>query len=294
MEVGVLIRNRRKELGLDLRGLENKSGINHGTISRLENGKVQIFVETAIQLFEVLDLDPSKIIDPDGKGNIRIPSSIHTSKEYLNTSDLNNLIRVFQYKPLSILDKLIDLTEEFSTSETQSVFPLEAYRKIRSSHRYSNPIPELVNTLMELDYPIKLENSLIIRINNSGGVVSFLDFGHFLKNVRKELSLSLMEVQEKSGISDSTLCNLENAYYQKVKLSEILTLEKIFKSNGDLLRIIWNVHELKPRSEDNKSSAGWSPQERILLKYIISLYRWLQTNDYSIELKWLYNFRAII
>jgi transcriptional regulator with XRE-family HTH domain len=74
-----------------------------------------------------------------------------------------------------------------------------------------------------------------------GGAISLLDFRHFLKNIRKERSLSLMEVQEKSEISDSTLSNLENAYNLKVKLSEIITLEKILKSNGDLFRLFWNI-----------------------------------------------------
>jgi transcriptional regulator with XRE-family HTH domain len=293
MEVGLLIRNRRQALDMDLRGLEKKSGINHGTISRLENGKVHIFMETAIQLLNVLKMDPVEIIDPERKRNIKIASSIHPSKEYLNTADLLNLLNVFQNRPFSTLDNLIDLTEELSSGNKNCVLVLKEYRNIRSSHKESSLLPELTNTLMEQEYPIDFENTNIIKINNLGGAVSLLDFGHFLKNIRKVRSLSLLEVQERSGISDSTLSNLENANNVKVKLSEILTLEKILKSNGDLFRLIWNAFEFKPRYEDNSLSSRWSTEERSVINYIFSFYRWLQTNEKSIASKWLYKLRTI-
>jgi transcriptional regulator with XRE-family HTH domain len=293
MEFGLLVRSRRQELGMDARHLEKISGINHGTISRIENGHVHPLIETAIPLINALKIDPSDIIDPEKKKNLQLLSPSHKSKEYLNISDLNSLFLLFSRKPVSTLDKMMTLAEKYSSSDLRTNFHLGEYWKKRMPGRDGDQIAELLEIIKNIEYPKKFENIRIMRIYNSGGVISLLDFGQYVRNARKELSYSLVEVQNKSGLSDSSLCNLENAYYQWIKLSDILVLEKVLKAKGDFFQLIWNVCEFKERTIDGKIRSGLLPQERILLNFIICIYRWLQLQDNSMSSQWLNSLRLL-
>jgi transcriptional regulator with XRE-family HTH domain len=294
MEFRLLVSNRRHELGMETRVLEKKSGINHGTISRIENGHGHTLVGTAIHLCNALKMDPTEIIDPAHKKNLNILNPSQKSKDYLNTSDLHSLLSIFSKKPLSTLDKLMDLVAEFSTPETKPNFHLDEYWRKRSPGKDGDRITDLFDTFQLIQYPKKLENTVIMEILTSGGAISLLDFGHYVRNVRKGLSLSLLEVQELSGLSDSSLCNLENAFSQRIKLSDILILEKVLKAKGEFFQLIWNVCEYKARAIDDGFISGWSPQERILVNCIIRIYRWLQLQDNSMDAKWLLELRSQI
>ncbi len=294
MEFGLLVRNRRQELGMETRVLEKKSGINHGTISRIENGQVHILVITAIQLCKALSLDPIEIIDPERK-NERTLLIPHTkSKAYLHNSDLNSLSQLFSIKPLSILDKLIEITGKFSTSDTQAEFCVDEYWKKRAMDQKNDRLSGLLEILQAVKYPKKTDNALIMNINMSGGVISLLDFGHFMRNIRKGRSLTLAEVQELSRLSDSTLCNFERGNIQRVKLSDILILDKVLKAKGDLFHLIWDVCEFQQRVVDDKFLCGWSINERIVRNYAICVYRWLQFHADGSDEKWLSGLRKMV
>lgn len=62
-ELAKILKERRLELGLTIRNVEDLTGINHSEVSRIENGlKPKIDIIALIKICEVLDLDFEKLL----------------------------------------------------------------------------------------------------------------------------------------------------------------------------------------------------------------------------------------
>jgi transcriptional regulator with XRE-family HTH domain len=294
MDFGLVVKNRRQELNMETVTLEKISGINHGTISRVENGRVNVLMRTAIILCKALKLDPIDIFDLTLKVNITTFTPPNKSKQYLDNSDINRLFALFADYPLGTLDKIMAITTKYTSAEIRDIFHMSEYWIKRAIDPRGDNLADLLKIIQNVPYPKKFENALILRINDSGGAISLLDFGHFVRNVRKGLSFSLMDVQEKSGLSDSSLSKLENSNYHWIKLSDILILDKVLKVKGDLLRLIWNVVEFKQKVTESKLRLELLPQDKIILTHIISVYRWIELQADGSDTRWLAEIRSLL
>ncbi len=54
--IGKIIKNRRKELNLELKDLQDYSGVNYVSISDIENGKSNPTIKTLEKLLDVLGM----------------------------------------------------------------------------------------------------------------------------------------------------------------------------------------------------------------------------------------------
>ena len=63
MNIGEKIKQRRKELRWSQRDLAERMGYNHSTITRIENGKIDIPQSRILQFAEVLHTDVSYLMD---------------------------------------------------------------------------------------------------------------------------------------------------------------------------------------------------------------------------------------
>ena len=57
IKIGKTIKKRRKELSLELKDLQDYSGINYASISDIENGKSNPTVKTLEKLLDVLGME---------------------------------------------------------------------------------------------------------------------------------------------------------------------------------------------------------------------------------------------
>ncbi len=57
IKIGKTIRKRRKELNLELKDLQDYSGVNYVSISDIENGKANPTVKTLEKLLDVLGME---------------------------------------------------------------------------------------------------------------------------------------------------------------------------------------------------------------------------------------------
>ena len=55
-KIGKIIKNRRKELNLELKDLQDYSGVNYASISDIENGKSNPTIKTLEKLLDVLGM----------------------------------------------------------------------------------------------------------------------------------------------------------------------------------------------------------------------------------------------
>lgn len=56
-KIGKIIRTRRKELNLELKDLQDYSGVNYVSISDIENGKANPTIKTLEKLLDVLGME---------------------------------------------------------------------------------------------------------------------------------------------------------------------------------------------------------------------------------------------
>ena len=56
-KIGNIIRKRRKELNLELKDLQDYSGVNYASISDIENGKTNPTIKTLEKLLDVLGME---------------------------------------------------------------------------------------------------------------------------------------------------------------------------------------------------------------------------------------------
>ena len=56
-KIGKIIKKRRKELNLELKDLQDYSGVNYASISDIENGKANPTVKTLEKLLDVLGME---------------------------------------------------------------------------------------------------------------------------------------------------------------------------------------------------------------------------------------------
>ena len=57
IKIGITIKKRRKELSLELKDLQDYSGVNYVSISDIENGKANPTVKTLEKLLDVLGME---------------------------------------------------------------------------------------------------------------------------------------------------------------------------------------------------------------------------------------------
>ena len=55
-KIGKIIKKRRKELNLELKDLQDYSGVNYASISDIENGKANPTIKTLEKLLDVLGM----------------------------------------------------------------------------------------------------------------------------------------------------------------------------------------------------------------------------------------------
>ena len=57
IKIGKIIKKRRQELNLELKDLQDYSGVNYASISDIENGKANPTVKTLEKLLDVLGME---------------------------------------------------------------------------------------------------------------------------------------------------------------------------------------------------------------------------------------------
>ena len=69
-QLGIRIGALRKERGLTMRQLAERTGVSHGQISRLENGKQGFRSDTLLRIARALDVQPYAIYMPEKAAQI--------------------------------------------------------------------------------------------------------------------------------------------------------------------------------------------------------------------------------
>lgn len=292
MQFGELVRLRRQERRWNIRKLEAKSLVNRGAISRIESGKSQALVETTIRLSKTLNIRPIEFIQKIETENIFLHSTYPPkSSKYLSYLDLQELINCINIRPITIIDRIIEISKKYLSLDGQNSLQFSEYYEMRSNNGNEDIKQTIMGINKEIEYPNNLTIKTIIMVNNHGGAITLKDIGFYIRSTRRNRSMSLTDLQDICKIPDSTLCNIENAVYKKIKLDDVIILDKALKAKGELIGLFWNTFEFHPPIPEGGVSREWANLEIALSKFIVGIYRWLQSQDEASAAQWLNTIR---
>jgi transcriptional regulator with XRE-family HTH domain len=287
MDFGEWIRLLRKEQKLDLQSLAERSNVEASTISRLENARTQITLQTAIRLCEGLGMTVEDLLQVV-YGNRSVPDDREKPYEkplVPKLRDVEQFLTDFhQDEELGklwlsyLLNKIASMSSSESKGDEKVTFLLF--------------VPEDIQKLLlnmplyrfEIQYPPTITSKDILSIYRLGGVLSLTDIGEYIKKLRRERQVTLDQMEEKVKLSPSILSRLEAGFTEQIKLSDVLLLDQQLGQEGILLSMYWEAYNWYERVIGNRAASAGQDLKLIMLFIIVC--RWLQCiNPFDISWK---------
>lgn len=292
MDFGDWVLKTRKERELDLRTLSEKTNVDMGTISRIEHSHTNSTVFTAFRLVEGLGVSLPVFIN-ELTGNS--PTSIRDEKsEKANTvltlKDIEILVEEFDENGDSVREYLKDtmngilnfIPDRISVKfgENNRLIPLSVDDIDRFLFR--SPLYRF-----ELRYPIGIGARRIQHLYEQRAALVPNDIQHYLRGKRLE---GLTRIA--SNVSNRLL---GTGALDRIKLNELLSLDKELEEGGRLLGIYWeacrfderftpsihhSIHYEQPTLfgqqdvEELETAHGRKPWEHKLALLYVLIYRW--------------------
>jgi transcriptional regulator with XRE-family HTH domain len=240
MDFGEWILNTRKEQELDIQTFAEKTRVNVGTISRIENSHTQPTVFTAFRLTEGLGVSlPTLIKDLGGVYHVFTQDNLVGEREILTLSDVKVLVEDFSLNGrkvrLYLADALSSLSHALASTKKRS--PGSENGEISFD---VNDIDKLLFTSslyrFNLRYPLGMASSIIRDTYDLGGAVIDDDIGAFLRGFRlgeHNIAKSANNLYERIAFGSSSL--------ERVKFNDLMTIDKDLGLNGKLLGIFWEL-----------------------------------------------------
>lgn len=252
ISLGDWVNRRRVELEFDLRALSTLSDVHFSTINRIENGESDPTLETVIRLIDALKSTPADVI---GQIKQKKPLALIKSEgQFLSKVDVLNFLKLLRTEPTvaaTILAEALSVIDEKLEKESN----LASRRKIPS-----NPfsIEEIFHFLLPEErlqlYPFEVTIKYPPLSNSQ------LPMDAYLQNAALVIQ-DLKAITQAPPIETPTLSGKKYDYHSeariieaiktkfvnetqlvgKLKLSEILNLDKFFTQNGEFFLMACEV-----------------------------------------------------
>ncbi len=257
MEFKDWLRENRKRRGMTLIELQAKTGVSNGQLSRLETGKSELTLFSAVRILHALDLSWSSLYT-DGviEGNIKalVPyNDIGAKSSNLRCPNFNDVDALADSgliqtgKASEIIIGLIRLfLQKFDLRLDKYEFEhlsISLYAYIGDINITSDGLPNALKKIT-FSYPMELDPNKLRGIYLDGGVLIMQDLSFYIKQLRKLKKLSLRGQAKAIDITHPALRALETRMNEKVKLIDIVNLDKNLDLNGELVLFSWRTAEL--------------------------------------------------
>ncbi len=122
--IGNRIKSRRHQLGLTLEEIDKRTGIRHGTLSKIERGQINVSAEKLYKISQALDVTVDWLItgsDPQMKIH-EAPDTIYNSDDPILVESILKSMKDLPKEDLQLLDTLVRkllIAEEYMKSEKE-------------------------------------------------------------------------------------------------------------------------------------------------------------------------------
>jgi transcriptional regulator with XRE-family HTH domain len=285
---------KRKNKSLTLTELAQITGLTHATLSRIETQSLQLTLFSAVRIMHALDLSWTELfirgfIKPD----LPIPE-IHRAQNQpsldfpcllfgdLDTLDTSGLMR--RGLAPAVVRHLLSLfikKYEPSLSDEKTGLLAENFYSLLNSPESKDGIAR--ESLPDLDfrYPQDFPPESLRNIYLSGGALTLLDLGRYVRYLRETQKMSLRQVATLLELTHPALSNFELNPGDRVKLNDIIHLDNALGLDGELVIFAWRTAELylgihRVKTGQSQKIQPWNQPEIHLIEKLITTSRLFQ------------------
>lgn len=288
MHFGKWVRERRVELGFDLRSLAAQTDVDVGTISRIENERTQATLSTAVQICEGTGASLTDLMEALTGKCFRDLEPVPPFDERVmpTADDVELLLTYAQRDRQACYEWLAHLLNRVAILDGDV---MRGGRGRGSGKFVSEDIQKLLEGArlyrFELEYPGELPAEDIWRIFRTGGLLTYTDIGSYIKQVRRKKQVTLARLEDSVKISASVLSNFESGSVERIRLIDVLALDQQLAQEGKIVAMYWSACKFNLRlvwrvsgrtSNIDVSSLGGIEQSMKLVTVFTTICRWLQ------------------
>lgn len=288
MEFGDWLRSRRQYRKLDVRTLAERSQVDPSTISRIENLHTQSTLYTAYRLCKGLQVASSELYYGLSDTSMVVREQIPDDKKNaISLADMELLLDTLTFNYKDIYYYFAEVLNQISIMMSRSI--------VKHPDIYPQFTPENMEALLsgayssafhfDLDYPHAIDSDIIRYNYEHGGVLLLDDIGAYARNIRRSQKETLKTIENSTEISMSVLSRLEDGALERIKLSDIFTLDTALKQTGLLLDMCWDAcsfdewveNKLKKYKTVRGSASEESKRAQQMILLYIKVCRWFQS-----------------
>jgi transcriptional regulator with XRE-family HTH domain len=250
------LRENRKRRGMTLVDLQNKTSLSHAQLSRLETGKSELTLFSAVRILHALDLSWQTLFTDDViEGDIKslvpyIDMNRASDLPSINFNDVDALADSGLIQTGTASEVVVELIRFFlrgfnldvSNGELQNL-SISLYSYIGNIDKSSPGLPDVLKEISFI-YPSELDPIRLREIYLAGGVLIMQDLSFYIKQLRKSKNISLRGQAKAIDMTHPALIALETRITDKVKFMDIINLDKSLELRGELILFSWRAAEL--------------------------------------------------
>ncbi len=287
---GTWIQGQISKSGQDLRTLSRLSGLHYTTISRMQNGRVEATLDSAIRIAKSVNADFDSLYFHLYGVQPIIPSITSYDQHLFPTKkDLEAVEIAFQKKPKTIcnffskyLNRIINESINFDSLQDEKNIEISWLKNSLSKQKITEEevlkyflqvgtYSSILRKTSLLSYPLKIEPKSIIETYLGSGVmlkddiVILIDeFDEKLRYEKYDVSLikKHMKVIQLSEYIDQT------SQISRLKLSDLLLIDNVVSEKGEIFMIAWNAAAEELRQEASLYKTGVSRLLLLLGRYL--------------------------
>lgn len=291
MNIGEWVQSMRQERKLDIRAFSLRTGLDIGTISRIENGRTQATLATVVRLCESLRISVEAFIEMwQGKAFLRHQSSIPLRESTVPTiQDVRAFLLWVRRDPSTLCIWLANSFNRIAAFQQESpprFFP-EEFEKFLFSSWYR----------LKIQYPPMIVTEEILAILKQGGVILVSDISAYLKQLLQQPILA----EEQRNTALKGLTRLETGSIERMKMMDILLLDEHLEQEGNIVVMYWHAYtfhdemlRLQMSSVDHSifkvQNMGIPGREAELASVFVTICRWLQLGSQN-DPSWIKDLR---
>ncbi len=300
---GQWIRQYREDKGIDLRSIARSAQLNASTISRIERGIIDPTLMTAVRISQALDADPADFYSfLSGKPHDSLIWPENEELEVLTIEDVVGFEMLVTKNPMvverALADKLNQIqralpeTTHFPDTSPYTFNSDDVFRLLSGSPLYR----------INLQYPNFISAQSILDIFRRGGLIIRKDILAYISKKHIDKNLQIKLGSEEAKITTIQNSSLVGESKRKVKLSEIIRVDKILGDKGEILIMSWKALKFEREARLNPPPSIDLPEPLIgwwnlqCMKYgymLILMSRWIEYLNHP-ESEWLNEIRSQI
>jgi transcriptional regulator with XRE-family HTH domain len=271
----------RTDRAVSLQDISNITGLATSQISRIEQGKSDLTLFSVAKIchalrLDLFDLQRALQWNKSLFDILILRPSIPPTDTVAIPSDIASIINLYKHDPIASKDFL---HKSFNWVRFLAGFE-KNIQETQANQFIKEAIEPLGDNYKPVPYPSTLSDGLVLETYMVKGALSIFDLGLLIRKRRKKKSLSLKQLSEKSNISFSALRRIEVGEIERIKFSDIFSIDTALGNEGDILAVAWDVAQLYTGIslvEDEFSSLQqWNVREKGLAETLIAISRWYQ------------------